>query len=102
MRASTGSAAAVALFAWFVAAPGRAAAQRRHEPTVLPTVYLGFSAVGAEPQGEFGRVVDNAGGGEAQISVGVGSEGMFRVHADMGAVRYGHEHTSVCAAAPIG
>jgi hypothetical protein len=113
MRASVWFAVAVAVAAGM---PGSAEAQRRPptrgrtqtvtrrvEPRrVEPKVYLGFSLVGAEPHGEFAQRVDEAVGGQLDVTVPLAMAGALRLRGELGGLLYGHEHRESCFPAPVG
>jgi hypothetical protein len=109
MRALVWSAAAVVVLG--ALAPAGAHAQRRppargrprvEARRVAPRVYLGISLVGAEPQGEFGQRVDDAFGGQLDVTVPLALRGMLRLRGELGGLLYGHEHREMCFPAPIG
>lgn len=110
MRALVWSVLAAGVVAAAVTPPG-AAAQSRRAPRGRahmegrggePKAWLGLSLIGAQPQGDFGRVVDDAAGGALELTVPLARDGQLRLHAEAGALIYGHEHRSMCAPAPIG
>src|SRR5687768_2411125 len=83
---------------------GRARVEaRRVQPrSTEPKVWLGLSLVGAEPQGEFARRVDEAFGGQLEVTVPVALRGALRLRGELGGLVYGHEHREMCFPAPVG
>ena len=76
---------------------------RRVEPRrTEPKVYLGLSVVGAEPQGEFERRVDEAFGAQLDLTIPVALRGAVRLRGEVGGLIYGHEESESCFPAPIG
>ena len=81
----------------------RRPAPRGNEPRrTEPKVWLGLSLIGAEPQGEFSRRVDEAFGGQLDVTVPVALRGALRLRGELGGMIYGHEHREMCFPAPVG
>lgn len=67
-----------------------------------PRAWVGIALQGADPQGEFGALVDNGFGLEVEGRFPVALDGGFSLRVDGGFLVYGNERRDVCFPPPVG
>jgi hypothetical protein len=93
---------AAMLAALWTGAAHTAEAQRIDDHGGRPVAFLGLGFIGADPVGDFGRLVDNGFGLELEGRFPVTGDGALAIRVDGGFIVYGHESRAVCFPAPIG
>lgn len=67
-----------------------------------PAAWIGVEALGADPRGAFGEVVDAGFGLGLELAVPVAADGALVLKVDGGFINYGMERSRVCFSAPVG
>lgn len=84
------------------AAPAHAQWRDRDPEERPPRAWVGINLQGADPQGEFGALVDDGFGLELEGRFPVAADGVFSLRVDGGFIIYGNERQAVCFPAPVG